>query len=225
MPKTRVIWFAVSVSRMALITGMPPATAASKLSSRPLSSALRASSVPWRARRALLAVTTCLPAAMAARTLSSAGPLSPPINSTKTSISALAAMATGSSNHSRPARSNPRSRLRSRALTATTSIGLPQRSARKSRLARSARMREEPTVPRPAIPMRSGCDMKQSPGKSDVASIGCGGKRVNGWQVSYLRASSEITLCSVSSAVDRNFLMLRAAWRMRCSFSTSAMRT
>ena len=29
----------------------------------------------------------------------------------------------------------------------------------------------------------------------------------------------------VSGARARNFLMLRAAWRMRCSFSTRAMRT
>jgi hypothetical protein len=33
-----------------------------------------------------------------------------------------------------------------------------------------------------------------------------------------------ITLCSVASAVLRNLPMLRAAWRMRCSFSTMAMR-
>jgi hypothetical protein len=33
------------------------------------------------------------------------------------------------------------------------------------------------------------------------------------------------TLCSVSSAVSKNRLTPRAAWRMRCSFSTSARRT
>ena len=33
------------------------------------------------------------------------------------------------------------------------------------------------------------------------------------------------TLCSVRSAVSKKRRTLRAAWRMRCSFSTSAMRT
>ena len=33
------------------------------------------------------------------------------------------------------------------------------------------------------------------------------------------------TLCSVSSAVSKNRFTPRAAWRMRCSFSTSARRT
>ena len=40
--------------------GMPPATAASKLSATPFFSARRASSVPCLASSALLAVTTCL---------------------------------------------------------------------------------------------------------------------------------------------------------------------
>ena len=34
-----------------------------------------------------------------------------------------------------------------------------------------------------------------------------------------------MTLCRVLADLARNFRMLRAAWRMRCSFSTSAMRT
>src|SRR5262249_61957555 len=34
-----------------------------------------------------------------------------------------------------------------------------------------------------------------------------------------------ITLCRVLADSVRNLRMLRAAWRMRCSFSTSAMRT
>ena len=39
------------------------------------------------------------------------------------------------------------------------------------------------------------------------------------------RAANETTLCMVVSAVDRKRLILRAACRIRCSFSTSAMRT
>ena len=36
---------------------------------------------------------------------------------------------------------------------------------------------------------------------------------------------SRTTLCSVSSAASKNRRTPRAAWRMRCSFSTSARRT
>ena len=68
------------------MTGMPPATAASKLRATPFFSASRASSTPCLASSALLAVTTCLPAPSAASTASLATPSSPPISSTNTSI-------------------------------------------------------------------------------------------------------------------------------------------
>ena len=50
------------------MTGMPPATAASKFSATPFSSASLASLTPCLATSALLAVTTCLPALSAAST-------------------------------------------------------------------------------------------------------------------------------------------------------------
>ena len=53
--------------------GMPPATAASKPTMTPCSRAAAKISLPWRAIRALLAVTTCLPSAMARSTSSFAG--------------------------------------------------------------------------------------------------------------------------------------------------------
>ena len=55
-------------SRSVLTIGMPPATAASKLSATCLRSASAASSTPCLASSALLAVTTDLPAASAAST-------------------------------------------------------------------------------------------------------------------------------------------------------------
>src|SRR5262249_38085425 len=39
------------------------------------------------------------------------------------------------------------------------------------------------------------------------------------------RLARGTTLCNFSGALSRNRRRLRAAWRMRCSFSTSAMRT
>ena len=60
----RLMRFAASPSRNALITGMPPATAASNASGTPRSSAAAASAAPCTASIALLAVTTGLPAAM-----------------------------------------------------------------------------------------------------------------------------------------------------------------
>ena len=85
----------------------------------------RASSVPCLASSALLAVTTCLPAASAASTACLATPSSPPISSTNTSMPGSAASSTGSSNHWSLPRSTPRFLRRSRADTPTTSIGRP----------------------------------------------------------------------------------------------------
>ena len=69
---------------------------------------------------------------------------------------AIAASATGSSNQVSPARSTPRSRLRSRAETAVTRMARPQRAASAFSCRRRMRSTEAPTVPRPAMPMRRG---------------------------------------------------------------------
>ena len=66
--------------------GMPPATAASKATITPLAWAAAKISLPCFASSALLAVTTCLPLAMAAST-SSLARVSPPISSTTMSMS------------------------------------------------------------------------------------------------------------------------------------------
>ena len=62
----RMIRLPANPSRTALMTGMPPATAASKASGTLRCSAHAASSAPWTASSALFAVTTGLPAPIAA---------------------------------------------------------------------------------------------------------------------------------------------------------------
>ena len=78
MPLTAWSRLADAPSRMALITGTPPATAASYLNGAPAASAAFASARPWVATIALLAVTTARPAASAERVRASAGPSAPP---------------------------------------------------------------------------------------------------------------------------------------------------
>ncbi len=68
MPATHSMRLAVSPSRSALMIGMPPATAASNPIITPLACAAAKISLPCTASSALLAVTTCLPLAMASST-------------------------------------------------------------------------------------------------------------------------------------------------------------
>ena len=138
---------------------MPPATAASKPIDSPASSARRASSTPWWASNALLAVITGLPAAIAARTTLSAAPDAPPISSITTSTFGSATMATGSSYQAKPLTLIPRSRLRLRAETAVIVTGRPALSVSELRLDWTMRTTDAPTVPRPAMPRRSGLPM------------------------------------------------------------------
>ena len=101
---------------------------------------------------------------------SSAGPESPPINSTNTSILSDVASATGSSYQSIPERSTPRSFVRSRAQTAEMDTGRPQRTDSSLPCRETSRTTEVPTVPRPARPARSAfrmysnSDVESSPG-------------------------------------------------------------
>ncbi|MNN68629.1 hypothetical protein D3C81_1843550 [compost metagenome] len=74
MPASQLMRLAERPSRIALITGMPPATAASKATMTPFSRALAKISLPCTAISALLAVTTCLPFSMALSTSSRATP-------------------------------------------------------------------------------------------------------------------------------------------------------
>jgi hypothetical protein len=68
---------------------MPPATAPSKATITPFACAAAKISLPWRASSALLAVTTCLPLAIAFRMNVRAGSM-PPISSTTMSTSGCA---------------------------------------------------------------------------------------------------------------------------------------
>src|ERR1051325_1189495 len=132
------------------MTGMPPATAASKASATPAFSASAARRVPCSAISALLAVTTCFLCLSALSITSSATPSAPPISSTTTSISGSAAIATASSYQRAAHKSTPRTRPPSRAETAATMIRRPARVARISAWRTSSWRVPVPTVPSPA---------------------------------------------------------------------------
>src|SRR4029077_4508197 len=85
-----------------------------------------------------------------------AAPPPPPISSTKTSMPGSRASATGSANQVIFLRSTPRSLVRERAQTATTSMMRPQRAANASRWREIWATRAAPTVPNPATPTFSG---------------------------------------------------------------------
>ena len=89
IPAIHSIRLAVSPSRNALMIGMPPATAPSNATITPFACAAAKISLPCRASSALLAVTTCLPLAIACRMNVRAGSM-PPISSTTMSMSACA---------------------------------------------------------------------------------------------------------------------------------------
>jgi hypothetical protein len=89
IPAIHSMRFAVRPSRIALMIGMPPATEPSNATMVPCLCAAEKISVPCFARRALFAVTTCLPLAIAFNTRSRAS-VSPPISSTMMSMSGRA---------------------------------------------------------------------------------------------------------------------------------------
>ena len=134
------------------ITGIAPATAASKYRSTPARSAASASSpVDW-ASKALLAVTTDLPCSSAVRMALRAGSTGP-INSTTMSTSERE---TSSSTLSVSIDSgNPRSADTERTATPRSSSGAPMRAARSPELSSMIRTTSRPTLPRPrtATPM------------------------------------------------------------------------
>src|SRR6202521_1556104 len=146
-------------SRNIFTIGIAPPTAASKLSATPCFSASCASATPCLASSALFAVTTDFPAVSAVSIARLAGSPSPPINSTNTSISRSAASATGSPTQ-RGARAVKSRRLSGeRAVTATASMGRPQRAVMRSRCRSIRRRTAEPTVPSPARPAFKGATM------------------------------------------------------------------
>src|SRR5690606_13010268 len=156
MPASHSIRLAVSPSRMALMMGMPPATAASKATITPCAEAAAKISLPCLASNALFAVTTCLPCAMASSTSSRAS-VSPPISSTTISTSGSRTSACASLSTATPSPTRARALATSRTATRLTSMRLPARRAISSALRDSTVQVPPPTTPRPSKPILMGC--------------------------------------------------------------------
>src|SRR5512132_1996342 len=143
MPKADRMRLAGSPSFTARISGLPPATAASKPSITRLRRASSNSSGPWWASRALLAVTTCLPDASARRMKVRAGS-SPPTSSMTMRMS-------GSSS-TRPTSEVKGRRLRSRSAMAARVSVQPARASISAPWVWRMRATPAPTVPSPRRP-------------------------------------------------------------------------
>ena len=96
------------------------------------------------------------------------------------------------------------------AVTATTRTGRPQRSAKALPWRSIRRSTSAPTVPSPAMPSFRGATITKQTCRKALC---------------YRRLARGTTLCNVSMPLSRNRRTPRAAWRIRCSFSTMAMRT
>ena len=132
-------------SRIALIIGIPPATAASKATLTPCSAAAAKISLPCSAISALLAVTTCLPLAMALST-NSLATVVPPISSTNICTLGSSATAKISVLTLTPSISAPR-----RAPMCSITISQPARAEISTLLRFNTSKVPLPTVPRPQI--------------------------------------------------------------------------
>src|SRR5690606_224184 len=137
----------------ALRIGMPPATEASKATSTPLACAAVKISLPCSAISALLAVTICLPLAMACR-ISSRAVVVPPISSTRISTSGSAATAKMSRDTLIP--SILHAGLSRRAPIWERTIWRPTRLAISAALRCNTLTVPLPTVPNPTIPTLTG---------------------------------------------------------------------
>ena len=137
-------------SRSALMTGMPPATAASNASGTPARSGSGGEFRAMHRQQRLVGGDHGLARCdrrlhqRARRTLGAADQFDHDVGR------GSAASATGSSYQRSPASDTPRSRDRSRAETAVTAIGRPARAVTMSALSRSSVSTPAPTVPRPA---------------------------------------------------------------------------
>ena len=176
MPAIHSMRLAVRPSRSALMIGMPPATAASNATITPFACAAAKISLPCRASSALLAVTTCLPCAIASSTSVRAGSM-PPISSTTMSMS-------GCATHDRRivgevARRRRRACLRARGRACASAIhvmriGRPARRAISSSLRRSTSHVPPPTVPKPEqadlqrLQSRAACHARASPSSRNI---------------------------------------------------------
>src|SRR5712692_115049 len=149
MPKAERMRLAGSPSLTARMRGMPPATAASKASATRLRRASSNSSAPWWARRALFAVTTCLPACSALRMKVRAGS-SPPTSSMTICTAGSSSTVLASATIGRRLRSSPsRGRARSASATLWSTSRQPARSSISAAWLCSTLITPLPTVPRP----------------------------------------------------------------------------
>src|SRR5207244_20550 len=158
IPAIHSIRFAVRPSRSALMIGMPPATAASNATITPAFCAAAKISLPCAARSALLAVTTCLPSAIACSMSERAGSM-PPISSSTMSTSGLRTRASTSaftSTLSVPCNS-ARAFSGARVAIRVMRIGRPARREISSALRLRTVHVPRPTVPKPSRPTRIGC--------------------------------------------------------------------
>ena len=151
MPATHSMRLAVRPSRSALMIGMPPATAASKATITPRSRAAAKISLPCTASRALLAVTTCLPSAIASSTSVRAMPV-PPISSTTISMAGLAITWRASATTSAASPTMALARAVSRSATIAIRMPRPARRRISCWLRASTWKVPEPTVPMPSRP-------------------------------------------------------------------------
>ena len=151
IPATHSMRLAVKPSRIALMIGIPPATAASNATITPLAEAAAKISVPCLASKALLAVTTCLPWAIASSTNSRAR-VSPPINSTTISMEGSRTTAKESVPSSTASPSNARALAISRTATRVTSMLRPARREISPALRANTFHVPPPTTPSPNKP-------------------------------------------------------------------------
>ena len=151
MPKISWIRLAARPWRNARMRGTPPQTAASKATSTSLAAAAVRTSLPCRASRALLAVTTCFLQEMASRTKSRATSV-PPMSSTTMSISGSSRMSRSREVRLSGSKGAWRRRSGSRSAAFFRTSSVPKRRARKSRRSLNSRATPWPTVPRPMSP-------------------------------------------------------------------------
>ena len=142
--------------------GIPPATAASNFKETLFFSASSASSCPCFANSALFAVITCFPDLSAVSIASLAGFPSPPISSTKTSISLRPANSIISLSQLRPSKLTPRSFDLDLAEIALSSTDLPLRDVINLECECKILTTPAPTVPKPAMPIFKALPIKFS---------------------------------------------------------------
>src|SRR6266446_3909081 len=175
MPKAESTRLAGSPSLTARMSGMPPATAASKPSITRLRRAASKISGPWWASSALLAVTTCLPASRALRMNVRAGS-SPPTSSMTTWTAGSSSTSAASGTSGRRLRSRPsRWRVVSASAMACRVSRQPTRSCISAPWVSRTLTTPLPTVPRPRRPIL--ISFMAGPGATSAAPS-AGGERL-----------------------------------------------